>query len=131
MVSLPAASSRQQETHHVANQQTKLSREITELARSSTATNMPKAMDTMGFLDSFVKAVLPHLRPFPQPNSVVVCDNATLHHDQLGWLEQLVHSRGAIIIYLPPYACDLNPIESELTSARRCLLSSAQPSAQP
>jgi hypothetical protein len=131
MVSLPAASSRQQETHHVANQQTKLSREITELARSSTATNMPKAMDTMGFLDSFVKAVLPHLRPFPQPNSVVVCDNATLHHDQLGWLEQLVHSRGAIIIYLPPYACDLNPIESELTLAWRCLLSSHQPSAQP
>ena len=42
--------------------------EITELARASTATNMPKAMDTMGFLDSFVKAVLPCLRPFPQPN---------------------------------------------------------------
>ena len=27
--------------------------DITELARSSTATNMPKAMDTMGFLHSF------------------------------------------------------------------------------
>ena len=46
-------------------------------------------------------------------HSVVICDNATLHHDQLGWLEQLVHSRGAIIIYLPPYANDLNPIESK------------------
>ena len=92
-----------------------LIRELTELARASTATNMPKAMDTMGFLDSFVKAVLPCLRPFPQPNSVCICDNATLHHDQLGWLEKLVHSRGAIIIYLPPYACDLNPIESKST----------------
>jgi hypothetical protein len=100
-----------------------LIRELTELARASTATNMPKAMDTMGFLDSFVKAVLPCLRPFPQPNSVCICDNATLHHDQLGWLEKLVHSRGAIIIYLPPYACDLNPIESKSCAAAVAVLS--------
>ena len=86
--------------------------EITELARSSSATNlMPKAMDTTGFLASFVKAVLPHLRPYPQHNSVLICDNATLHHDQQGILEQLVESVGAKIFYLPPYACDLNPIE--------------------
>ena len=86
--------------------------EITELARSSSATNlMPKAMDTMGFLDSFVKAVLPYLRPYPQPNSILICDNATLHHDQQGLLEKLVASVGAKLFYLPPYACDLNPIE--------------------
>jgi len=72
---------------------------------------MPKAMDTTGFLASFVKAVLPHLRPYPQHNSVLICDNATLHHDQQGILEQLVESVGAKIFYLPPYACDLNPIE--------------------
>lgn len=46
---------------------------ITELARSSSATNMPKAMDTMLFLDSFCRCVLPILRPFPQPNSVLIC----------------------------------------------------------
>ena len=66
--------------------------------------------------------VVESIQPNASRNSVVVCDNATLHHDQLGWLEQLVHSRGAIIVYLPPYACDLNPIESKLrvaTSAMR------------
>ena len=72
---------------------------------------MPKAMDTMGFLDSFAKAVLPYLRPYPQPNSILICDNATLHHDQQGLLEKLVESVGAKLFYLPPYACDLNPIE--------------------
>ena len=99
--------------------------EITELARSSSATNlMPKAMDTTGFLASFVKAVLPHLRPYPQHNSVLICDNATLHHDQQGILEQLVESVGAKIFYLPPYACDLNPIEK----VRRAYPSHAAPS---
>ena len=53
--------------------------DITELARSSTATNMPKAMDTMGFLNSFCKCVLPVLRPYPQANSVVICGAQPLH----------------------------------------------------
>ena len=35
----------------------------------------------------------------------------SLHHDEMRWLERLVESAGAIIIFLPPYACDLNPIE--------------------
>jgi hypothetical protein len=51
--------------------------EITELARATTATGMVKAMDTIKFLESFCLAVLPILRPYPQPNSVLVCDNAT------------------------------------------------------
>lgn len=85
--------------------------DITELARSTSATNMVKAMDTIKFLESFVLAVLPALRPYPQKHSVLICDNATLHHDEMRWLEALVESVGAIIIFLPPYACDLNPIE--------------------
>ena len=54
--------------------------DITELARSSTATNMPKAMDTMGFLNSFCRCVLGVLRPFPQPNSVLICGAQPLSH---------------------------------------------------
>jgi len=102
---------------------------ITELARSSSATNlMPKAMDTMGFLDSFVSDVLPYLRPYPQPNSILICDNATLHHDQQRLLEQLVESVGAKLFYLPPYACDLNPIEKARPTHRR---STAHPCTMP
>jgi len=112
---------------------------ITELARSSSATNMPKAMDTMLFLDSFCRCVLPILRPFPQPNSVLICgahprrlhpdlagltvrlfaDNATLHHDEAAWLEKLVETAGAMIIYLPPYACDLCATPPHMSSTPR------------
>ena len=44
-----------------------------------------------------------------QKNSIVVFDNATIHHSEE--IVDLIQARGAKTIYLPPYSPDLNPIE--------------------
>jgi transposase len=46
---------------------------------------------------------------FPEPNSVLVMDNAQIHHN--GRIASIVEARGALIQYLPAYSPDLNPIE--------------------
>ena len=44
-----------------------------------------------------------------QPRSLVVMDNATIHHSEI--IKQLIEQKGAKLVYLPPYSPDLNPIE--------------------
>ncbi len=44
-----------------------------------------------------------------EPRSLVVMDNATIHHSEN--IVGLIESRGAKVVYLPPYSPDLNPIE--------------------
>ena len=51
----------------------------------------------------------PILRPYPQPNSVVVMDNASIHHN--GRADELIRGTGAVLVYLPAYSYDFNPIE--------------------
>jgi hypothetical protein len=50
------------------------------------------------------------MNPYPGNNSVIILDNATIHHDEnlINILEEL----GCRIIFLPPYSPDLNPIET-------------------
>ena len=43
------------------------------------------------------------------PNSIVILDNASIHH--AGDSVQLIESIGALVIFLPPYSPDMNPIE--------------------
>jgi transposase len=56
------------------------------------------------------------MNAFPQKNSVLVMDNAQIHHDE--YLFNLVESVGCKIIYLPPYSPDLNPIETAFSSIK-------------
>lgn len=69
------------------------------------------------FHDAFVEKVLPHLNPWPMPNSIVILDNARIHmyHE----LEQAIESRGAILLFLPPYSPHLNPIETGFSLVKR------------
>ena len=62
------------------------------------------------FETAFVDMVLPMLNPFPEPQSVVIMDNASFHHNN-EHLQEQVADRGARIIFLPPYSCPLMPIE--------------------
>lgn len=54
--------------------------------------------------------ILPHVGSFPhlEPRSVIVLDNCSTHNDET---IQLIHSKGGIIVFLPPYSPDYNPIE--------------------
>ena len=58
---------------------------------------------------SFVETLLDRMNPFPLPNSVLVCDNASAHH--FDGLHALVEAHSCRLLYLPPYSPDLNPIE--------------------
>ncbi len=71
---------------------------------------------------SFVEnSLLPHLMPFNGTNqhSVVILDNATIHHIQ--GISELIASAGVLHIYLPPYSPDLNPIEELFSSVKSYL----------
>ena len=49
------------------------------------------------------------LLPRLLPGSVLVLDNARIHHG--GEIESLVSAAGCSLLYLPPYSPDLSPIE--------------------
>lgn len=53
--------------------------------------------------------VVPHLNPYPGPNSIVIIDNAPTHN--ITNLSEIISSVGAVLICLPAYSPDLNPIE--------------------
>ena len=62
--------------------------------------------------EEFVRSsLLPVLQPFnaSNPNSVIVMDNASIHH--VDGVSQLILQTGALLHYLPPYSPDLNPVE--------------------
>lgn len=54
-----------------------------------------------------------------QPRSLVVMDNATIHHSDR--IVNLIEDTGARVVYLPPYSPDLNPIELMFAAYKRKL----------
>ncbi|KAE9334427.1 hypothetical protein PF008_g13976 [Phytophthora fragariae] len=79
----------------------------------------PETFTRLKFHRAFVKSVLPHLTPWPLPRSIVVIDNARIH--MYAELEQAVHACGAILLYLPPYCPQFNPIEVMFGQLKRWL----------
>jgi len=68
------------------------------------------------FLLDFKTHLLPHLNPFPGPRSVVLCDNAVIHH--IAELRLLVEAAGALLLYLPAYGYDFQPVEKCFSKIR-------------
>lgn len=46
---------------------------------------------------------------FPGPNSILIMDNCSIHHTQE--TKELLESTGILVIFLPPYSPDYNPVE--------------------
>lgn len=63
------------------------------------------------FEDFVLETVLPLCNPYPAPRSVIVMDNASIHHAERERIEEICAARGVWVRYLPPYSPDLNPIE--------------------
>ena len=61
-----------------------------------------KRQDFEGFLRD-------DLLPVLEPGSVLVLDNARIHHG--GQIAQIVEAAGCSLLYLPPYSPDFSPIE--------------------
>lgn len=49
------------------------------------------------------------MQPYPNPNSVLIMDNCSIHHG--GRVAELAVARGVLLLYLPPYSPDFNPTE--------------------
>lgn len=52
---------------------------------------------------------IPLLNPFPLPRSIVIMDNSKIHLYE--GLEDAIARTGAILLFLPLYSPELNPIE--------------------
>jgi hypothetical protein len=71
-----------------------------------------KTIDSKVFMEWVITHLLPVLTPYHEfgPNSIVVLDNASIHHNDE--LVELIETRtGAKVIYSAPYSPDMNPIE--------------------
>jgi transposase len=72
------------------------------------------------FFDAFVEDILVHeLRP----GDIVVLDNLSSHKSEHA--RTLIESRGAELVFLPPYSPDLNPIEMVFSKIKQLLRSLA------
>ena len=72
------------------------------------------------FFDAFVEDILLHeLRA----GDVVVLDNLSSHKSEKA--KKLIESRGAELVFLPPYSPDLNPIEMVFSKVKQLLRSLA------
>ncbi len=67
------------------------------------------------------RCLLPILLPFDgdNPRSVVVLDNASIHHVEL--VTHLISAAGALVRFLPPYSLDLNQIEEVFSKVKSYL----------
>lgn len=69
------------------------------------------SVDGETFLKFVQECLAPTLLPFDgsNPRSIVVLDNASVH--RVREVQQAILNTGALLVYLPPYSPDLNPIE--------------------
>ena len=69
------------------------------------------SIDAQVFFDFIRADLLPNLQPFDGENSslIVIMDNLSVHH--VDEVVELLRASGILVIFLPPYSPDLNPIE--------------------
>ncbi|ESK87515.1 transposase orfb [Moniliophthora roreri MCA 2997] len=77
------------------------------------------SVESFEFFDFIVKKVVPKMCLFPDAQSVLVMDNCHIHHNKA--LQDFLNAAEIMLLYLPPYSPDLNPIE-ELFSAWKAYL---------
>ena len=67
--------------------------------------------------EHFIRELLPYCGRFPAPKSVLIMDNASIHHSDA--VTTLCREAGVLLIYLPPYSPDMNPIEEFFAQLKR------------
>ena len=73
------------------------------------------------FYDFLRGELLPKMHIFDgcSPRSIAIMDNCAIHRVQI--VEDLFTSAGILLIWLPPYSPDLNPIEEAFSSVKAYL----------
>ncbi|XP_031565977.1 uncharacterized protein LOC116301108 [Actinia tenebrosa] len=69
------------------------------------------AYDREQYEFAFLQFILPHIGRFSrqEANSVIIMDNCIIHYSDV--VTNAVRNKGGIIMFLPPYSPDFNPIE--------------------
>ena len=67
----------------------------------------------------FIGSLLPEMNAFPAPRSVLILDNAAIHHYEP--FQCIAEFVGVRLVYLPPYSPHLNMIELFFNAVKRCL----------
>ena len=62
------------------------------------------------FFDFIRGSVIPNMLPYPNPQSILILDNCSIHH--VDHVREYIRDSGILLMFLPPYSPDLNPIES-------------------
>jgi transposase len=70
------------------------------------------------FEDFIVEDLLPLCNPYPGPKSVIVLDNASIHHSNIYRIKRACHAVGVWLRFLPPYSPDFNPIEESFNDLK-------------
>ena len=71
---------------------------------------------------NFVRGTLiPEMNPYDgeADNSILVMDNCSIHH--VGEIIEQLRSAGILVIFLPPYSLDFNPIEQTFSYLKQYL----------
>ena len=63
------------------------------------------------FMDAVEATLIPHIRPFPEPCSILVLDNCRIHHTYEQQLREVVEAQGGKLLFLAPHTPIDNPIE--------------------
>lgn len=59
--------------------------------------------------EDFIEHLLQHCNRRPAPKSVLIIDNASFHRTEN--IQRICSDASVMLVYLPPYSPDLNPIE--------------------
>jgi len=59
--------------------------------------------------EDFIEQLLPLCGRWPEPKSVLVIDNASIHHTEQ--IKQMCRDASIKLVYLPTYSPNLNPIK--------------------
>ena len=70
------------------------------------------------FSDFIRGTLIPEMEPFDGSarKSIVIMDNCAIHHVQA--VKKMLEDAGIMLIYLPPYSPDLNPVEEAFSSVK-------------
>jgi transposase len=83
-------------------------------------------MVTDGAMDGemFLAYVREFLCPTLQAGDIVILDNLSSH--KVAGVQQAIHATGTILLYLPPYSPDFNPIEKFFSKLKALLHKAAK-----
>ena len=76
------------------------------------------SVDGNTFLDFVRGSLIPNMQPFDgnSSKSIAVLDNCTVHH--VNEVKKLFEDAGILLLFLPPYSPDFNPIELAFSSVK-------------